>query len=51
MIDDFPDGLTGLMRRAPSERLREYIVDLLSCTPAPTLLVDIHPIVIRPFIT
>lgn len=42
MIDDFPDGLTGLMRLTPSERLREYIVDLLLCTPRtpPPLLVD-----------
>lgn len=34
MIDDFPDGLTGLMRLTPSERLL--------CTPRipPPLLVD-----------
>lgn len=51
MIDDFPDGLTGLMRLTPSERLREYIVDLLLCTPPNHLFSWIHPILIRPFIS
>lgn len=51
MIEDFPDGLTGLMRLTPSERLREYIVDLRLCTPPHHRFSWIHPILIRPFIS
>lgn len=51
MIDDFPDGLTGLMRLTPSQRLREYIVDFLLCTPPHHLISWMRPILIKPFIS